>query len=176
MVGCHPGVGQCLHFPLFFRQRTDVGIIRRMIPVASHDIVRGRQNLMNTVEKWGRLLRNVWSLRRNAGNGPVIWEECLQVQHSRKNYRHYYILLLMTRALSCSFCRNRKTFIVLSTVHLDAFQPMKALPDNLLRSLFLTGQREEFHRGLGVAMFERQPQCLTISKGRMVFGTRKQAR
>lgn len=96
--------------------------------------------------------------------------------HNRENYRHYYALLLMIKALSFSFCRNRKIFTVLSTVYLDVFQPMKALPDNLLCSLFLTGQMEEPHRGLGVAMFERQPQCLKTSKGRMVFSTGKQAR
>src|SRR5271155_3686790 len=111
------------------------------------------------VEKCLELVQKCWKWRCDMGKVFV------GTTHNREYYRHYYILLLMTKALSCSFCRNRKIFIVLSTVHLDAFQPMKALPDYLLCSLFLTGQREESHRSLGVAMFERQPQCLTISKG-----------
>jgi hypothetical protein len=59
MVGCHPAVAQCLHFPFFFRQRTDVGIIRCTMPVASHDAMRSLKSdgdcreMQKVVERFG---------------------------------------------------------------------------------------------------------------------------
>src|SRR5271169_7102737 len=87
------------------------------------------------VEKCLELVQKCWKWRCDMGKVFV------GTTHNREYYRHYYILLLMAKALSCSFCRNRKIFTVLSTVRLDAFQPMKTLPDNLLRGKSLTGSR-----------------------------------
>jgi hypothetical protein len=80
------------------------------------------------------------------------------------------------KELSCSFSQKskdlRSTFHRASR-HLSADEPfvrpslMFIVPDR-------PGGRISW--GLGVAMFENQPQRPTISKGRMVFDTRKQAR
>ena len=60
------------------------------------------------VEKCLELVQKCWKWRCDMGKVFV------GTTHNREYYRHYYILLLMAKALSCSFCRNREIFTVLS--------------------------------------------------------------